>query len=1292
MSMFGPTREEVTFSPQPTYNNRPDHGIEKICPPESSGSLIFRDLDVYGFDTRLDHQETFLNYPQKVAAQLLCKVLGRMRRARKTILHKLQGVVLGGEMLLVLGRPGSGCTTLLKSLTGDTHGLQVDPNTQLSFSGKVTRGQMKPTSTDHADGLFVPGESMADTHAYCRGEYAYLSDSDIHFAHLTVRQTLDFASRAGSSSKAMSQHDCRPSAAKSVEGTVNSLGLAQTLDTKVGDSFTRGISGGERKRTSIAEVLVGASHLQCWDNSIRGLDSANALQFVQTLRSNTSESKTVAVATLYQASEDIYTCFDKVMLLYEGQEIYFGPATRAKLYFMDLGFLCPERSTTADFLCSITNPKERITKQGFENRVPRNAAEFVKAWYCSPGYAELNAEIQRYPQTRLSQNDLTYLSRQRTRTPYMITFPQQVQLCMVRGFQRLFQDLAPSISGVVGNAMISIILGSMFYNMRQDTSSFFGRSVLLFFTILTNTLLASFEGVQLWDHRPIVEKQYRFAFYRRSAEAVASMMCDLPNKIVLTAGFNIPFYFLANMRRTPAAFFTFYLFAFTSLLTGSMLYRTIGAISQTLTASIAPGSVFILLLVIYTGFVLPIPSMHPWLRWFNYINPVAYAFESLMVNEFDGIAFPCDGFIPEGSSYTRVSPDERICSTAGATAGSSTVDGSAYLAATFDYHPDRLWPNFGILLGLMVFLCCIYLVATENFPAQRTRGEVLVFRKEHMLNTGAPSDQETQTPEQITIDSCETSEHSEQLGNKGKQAATFLWDNLSYEIKSRKGCIRLLDDVEGWVEPGTLTALMGESGAGKTTLLNVLAARASVGTISGEMIVDARFENEGFARKIGYAQQQDVTLPTATVKEALVFNARLRQSSTYTDVDKLAYVDEVIAKLELDTIADAVIGKPGEGLNTEQRKRVTIGIELASRPELLLFLDEPTSGLDSSTAWSICKLLRKLADSGQAILCTIHQPSGLIFEMFDRLLFIQQGRPVYFGDVGYKSRTVIDYFAGHGLPPCASDTNPAEWLMQITSCSNANKVKDWCHIWATSAERRKIKESLLQRKVKLRASTIESSERISYAKNASSYAQQLYCVTRRNFQQDWRTPSYLHSKLFLAIGAVSRQTSCAAVYESDDGLQGLVNGFSFYMSANSLQGVQNQIFSVFLLFTLHSSLVQLIMPRFLDNRSLYELTDQPSRTYRWDVFIIANLISEIPSQTILAIIQFATWYYPVGMYKNALSTHALNERSGLMFLLLWSYTLFSSTFSQMVATVMPDAATGVNISSLLYSLSLIFCG
>ena len=963
-----------------------------------------------------------------------------------------------------------------------------------------------------------------------RGEYIYVPESDTHFPHLTVKQTLLFAAQSAPVVRAHSSEGRLNAAAASMKETVEALNLGHTLDTKVGNTHIKGISGGERRRTSIAEVLVGAHRLQCWDNSVRGLDSANALRFVQNLRSSARGAGTVVFATLYQASEDIYDCFDKVIVLYDGREIFFGSIYAAKDYFVNLGFSCHDRSTTADFLCSVTNPLERAVRQGHEGRVPRNAVEFAEIWNRSQERNELSREIQSYAQSsHLRQNYSpspfckVESTLQHSSTPYKMTFFQESMLCLTRSFQRLLQDLTPPTSGVAGNAIISIILGSMFYNMPDDTSSFFGRGVLLFFTILTNTLLASFEGVQLWDQRPIVEKHYRYAFYHRSAEAVASMLCDLPNKFLLTTCFNVPFYFLANMRRTPAAFFTFYLFAFVSLLTGSMLYRTIGAMSRTLTASIAPGSIFILLLVIYTGFVLPIPSMRPWFRWFAYLNPVGYAFESLMINEFYGRSFPCASFVPEGTDYAGVGPYQRMCSVTGATVGEDVVDGASYIATTFQYYPHHLWRNLGILVGIMTFLCCLYLLATELLSAQRSKGEVVIFRRRQPIKSSKLDDYECQhsTTDIAHSFQLENEDPSTPLEPKKTQAATFLWDSLSYEIKTSKGSLKLLDDIEGWIEPGTVTALMGESGAGKTTLLNVLANRAGIGVVGGETLVDAKFRNEGFARKVGYAQQEDLAMPTATVRETLVFSAKLRQSPEYTESEKLAYVEEVIAMLDLTKLADAIVGIPGEGLNIEQRKRLTIGIELAARPELLLFLDEPTSGLDSNTAWSICRLLRRLADTGQAILCTIHQPSGTAFEMFDRLLFIQNGRSIYFGHIGPSSRTIIEYFSKQSIAVCKPDDNPAEWLMSVTGTNGLNAMIDWPQVWARSTERRAIKEKLAKRKTELRAAAEKTSETTSSTQYAASYYQQLYQVTKRNFEQEWRTPSYLYSKLFLALGSVS---------------------------------------------------------------------------------------------------------------------------------------------------------------------------
>lgn len=169
--------------------------------------------------------------------------------------------------------------------------------------------------------------------------------------------------------------------------------------------------------------------------------------------------------------------------------------------------------------------------------------------------------------------------------------------------------------------------------------------------------------------------------------------------------------------------------------------------------------------------------------------------------------------------------------------------------------------------------------------------------------------------------------------------------------------------------PGTYANVLFHSG--KTTLLDVLATRVTMGVISGDMLVDGRQRDSSFQRKTGYVQQQDLHLQTTTVREALAFSALLRQPAHVPRAEKVAYVNEVIKLLDMDEYADAVVGVPGEGLNVEQRKRLTIGVELAAKPQLLLFLDEPTSGLDSQTSWAICDLMEKLKNSGQAILCEL---------------------------------------------------------------------------------------------------------------------------------------------------------------------------------------------------------------------------------------------------------------------------------------------------------------------------------
>lgn len=138
--------------------------------------------------------------------------------------------------------------------------------------------------------------------------------------------------------------------------------------------------------------------------------------------------------------------------------------------------------------------------------------------------------------------------------------------------------------------------------------------------------------------------------------------------------------------------------------------------------------------------------------------------------------------------------------------------------------------------------------------------------------------------------------------------------------------------------------------------------------------------------------------------------------------------------LGMGDFAEAVVGTPGEGLNVEQRKLLTIGVELAAKPEVLLFLDEPTSGLDSQSSWAIITLLRKLANNGQAVLATIHQPSSVLFEEFDELLFLAKGgRTVYFGEIGNNSQTLLGYFERQGFRACGKTENPAEYILEAVT-------------------------------------------------------------------------------------------------------------------------------------------------------------------------------------------------------------------------------------------------------------------
>ncbi|KAG4411809.1 hypothetical protein IFR04_015054 [Cadophora malorum] len=1012
--------------------------------PQRTAGVSYRDVAVFGFGSDTDYQKDVVNVMYH--AVNVIKESFRPKR-RVPILTEFDGLIKSGEMCVVLGRPGSGVSTLLKTIAGKTPGLSVSDQASFNYQGI----------------------SREDIRSQFRGEFIYQAETDVHSPRLTVGQTLMLAVQARTPQNRMSGVSRHRYAEHLRDVVLAVFGLSHTVDTQIGNDFIRGISGGERKRVSVAEVILTQASVQCWDNSTRGLDSAAALQFVKTLRLASNMSGATTAVAVYQASQEIYDTFDTVALLYEGRQIFFGKATEAKKFFTDMGYICPPRQTTADFLTSITSPEERVVAPGYEQMVPRTPDEFAKRWGSSQQRMRLLADIARFEEayplagSQLEQFNKSWRAQQgsltRPRSPYTISVPMQVKICIVRGFQRLRGEMAFTLITIFANLLISLVLGSIFYDLPDSVASFYSRGALLFVTVLFNALTSALEVLPLYVTRPVIEKHVSFAFYHPASDAIASMVTELPSKIICAIVFNVPLYFMANLRREVGPFFVYFLFVFSCTLTMSMIFRLTGQVTRTISQAIAPMTVFILMLIIYTGFVLPIRSMQGWLRWLNYLNPIAYAFEALMANEFHGRQFPCFDFIPAGPMYANATGTQRTCSVAGGPPGSSSIDGDVYINATYGYYHSHLWRNFGIMVAFVLFFLAAYLLAAEKVSFEESKGEVLIYRRGDTspLKSRASADEESQGGNTRSINTASTLVEENKQESQPvlqQQTAIFHWKNVCYDI-SIKGKNRvILDHVNGWVKPGTLTALMGASGAGKTSLLNTLANRHDVGVVTGDILVNGRDRPNSFQRQTGYVQQQDIHLLTSTVREALQFSALLRQPESVPKQEKLDYVEEIIKLLEMEQYAGAVVGVPGEGLNVEQRKRLTIGVELVAKPDLLLFLDEPTSGLDSQTAWSILTLIRKLADNGQAILCTIHQPSAVLFQRFDRVLLLARGgQTVYFGDIGENSKTLVDYFESGGAAPCDRERNPAEWMLEVIGAApGATARRDWVQGWKDSQE------------------------------------------------------------------------------------------------------------------------------------------------------------------------------------------------------------------------------------------------
>lgn len=317
-------------------------------------------------------------------------------------------------------------------------------------------------------------------------------------------------------------------------------------------------------------TLCGTT-VSCWDQSTRGLDSSIALHFAKSLKGAAKVLDSCHTVSMYQASDSILRQFDKILVLYEGKEIYFGPVASAQDYFEKMGWQAPPRLALGDFLTSVTNPAERQARLGNEKKIPRTPQDFAAYWLASKDGMALQSEIAVQENNSTSSFCENFHHTMDAKkgphaprgTPYLVSTRKQMQYCAKRAYFRLWNHKAATLAQAASQIIMSLIVGSMFYNTPNNTTGFFSKGGIIFGAIMLNAMSAITEIFQLYSHRPIVEKQTSYALYQPWTEALSGWVLNIPIKFAMASTFNVSLYFLSGLKREPSNCFIFFLFLFT---------------------------------------------------------------------------------------------------------------------------------------------------------------------------------------------------------------------------------------------------------------------------------------------------------------------------------------------------------------------------------------------------------------------------------------------------------------------------------------------------------------------------------------------------------------------------------------------------------------------------------------------------------------------------------------------------------------------------------------------------------
>ncbi|GKV39340.1 hypothetical protein SLEP1_g47122 [Rubroshorea leprosula] len=454
-------------------------------------------------------------------------------------------------------------------------------------------------------------------------------------------------------------------------------------------------------------------------------------------------------------------------------------------------------------------------------------------------------------------------------------------------------------------------------------------------------------------------------------------------------------------------------------------------------------------------------------------------------------------------------------------------------------------------------------------------------------------------------------------------------------VQEPKPTRTVLNGVSGIVRPGELLAMLGPSGSGKTTLLTALAGRLP-GKLSGTITYNGRPFSSSMKRKTGFVAQDDVLYPHLTVLETLTYAALLRLPKELTKEEKIEQAESILMELGLTRCKNSVVGGPLlRGVSGGERKRVSIGQEMLVNPSLLL-LDEPTSGLDSTTAQRIVATLRALARGGRAVIATIHQPSSRLYRMFDKVVVLSEGCPIYSG----PADRVMEYFGSVGYMSGFNFMNPADFLLDLANGISYDVRQDDQMEFHGKVDHNDDQNSTKQHLISCYRKNLYPALKAEIHQNLQDSALSISTTpSKRNCDAQWTTTWWEQFKVLLRRGLQERKHesySCLRIFQVMS--VSVLSGLMWWHS--DISHIQDQVGLLFF-FSIFWGFFPLFNAIFAFPQELPMLIkERSSGMYRLSSYYFARMVGDLPMELVLPT-TFVTVTYWMGGLKPSLVTFVL---------------------------------------------------